>query len=66
MMRMSVPFSSRWVAKLCRRVCTVTRLAKPAAAHAERQAECSNLGINGLALVAPWKQPEAAGRVSRQ
>ena len=38
MMRMSVPLSSRWVAKLCRNVCTVTRLLSPDAAQAERQA----------------------------
>ena len=31
MMRTSVPLSNRWVAKLCRSVCTVTRLASPAA-----------------------------------
>ena len=43
-MRMSVPLSSRWVAKLWRRVCTVTRLASPDAAHAERQAACSTTG----------------------
>jgi hypothetical protein len=45
MMRMSVPLSSRWVAKLCRSVCTVTRLPRPDAAHAERQAACSTVAL---------------------
>jgi hypothetical protein len=40
-MRMSVPLSRRWVAKLWRSVCTVTCLAAPAAAQAERQAACN-------------------------
>ena len=34
MVRRSVPSSSRWVAKLCRSVCTVTCLSSPAARHA--------------------------------
>ena len=42
---MSVPLSSRWVAKLCRSVCTVTRLPRPDAAHAERQAACSTVAL---------------------
>jgi hypothetical protein len=33
---MSVPLSSRWVAKLCRSVWTVTRLLSPQAALAEQ------------------------------
>src|SRR6266550_3850074 len=37
MMRMSVPDSSRWVVKLCRSVCTVTRFARPAAAQDAEQ-----------------------------
>src|SRR5690242_9256817 len=45
MMRMSVPLSSRWVAKLCRSVCTVTRLPRPDAAHADRQAACSTVAL---------------------
>lgn len=39
MMRMSVPFSSKCVAKLCLSVWAVTRLSMPAPARAERQAE---------------------------
>jgi hypothetical protein len=31
---MSTPRSRRWVAKLCRRTCTLTRLSRPAAAAA--------------------------------
>jgi hypothetical protein len=47
---MSVPFSSKCVAKLCRSVWTVTRLSMPAAARAERQAEyntCTSIGRFG-------------------
>ena len=50
MMRMSVPFSKRWVAKLCRRVCTVTRAARFAAVRVERPAEAAP-GMDRLALV---------------
>ena len=38
MILMSVPFSRRWVAKLWRSVCRVTRLSSPAAFVAERHA----------------------------
>ena len=38
MMRTSAPLSKRWVANVCRKVCTVTVLLKPAAAQSERQA----------------------------
>ena len=48
MIRMSVPPSSRWVAKLCRSVCTVTCLARPAAARADRQVACSTWTSIGL------------------
>ena len=41
MIGISVPASNRCVAKLWRSVCTVTRLAKPAAFYAERQAACT-------------------------
>jgi hypothetical protein len=41
MMRTSAPLSNRWVANVCRKVCTVTCLLKPAAAQAERQAACN-------------------------
>lgn len=44
MIRMSVPFSRRCVAKLWRRVCSVARLVRPAAFTAERQAACNTVG----------------------
>src|SRR3954462_12226589 len=47
MMRMSVPASSRWVAKLCRNVCTVTGLVKSARRAATRQASCSVATLTG-------------------
>ena len=56
MMRTSAPLSSRWVANVCRSVCTVTCLLTPAAAQAERQAACKTLGTSGL-VVAAGKQP---------
>ena len=57
MMRMSVPFSNRWVAKLWRRVWTVTRV------HACHLAgylagDLQGLGIDGALSIAPWKQPD--------
>src|SRR3974390_776801 len=39
--------SRRCVAKLCRSVCTVTSLLRPAAVHAERQAACSTFETRG-------------------
>ena len=45
MTRMSTPCSKRWVAKLCRNVCTVTFLSKPAASAAWRQARCSERAV---------------------
>ena len=60
MMRMSVPLSSRWVAKLCRSVCTVTRLPRPDAAHAERQAACSTVGMDRMLAITAGKQPVRA------
>ena len=47
MIRMSVPFSKRCVAKLWRNVCSVTRLVSPAALTADRQAACSTVGWIG-------------------
>ena len=47
MIRMSVPFSKRWVAKLWRNVCNVTRLVRPAALTADRQAACKTVGSIG-------------------
>src|ERR1700722_18290478 len=44
MMRMSTPLSRRWVAKLWRRTCTLTRLSMLAATRAERQAACRTVG----------------------
>ena len=65
MMRMSVPPSSRWVAKLCRSVCTVTRLPRPDAAHAERQAACSTVASIGCSGSRPGNS-QCVGRASRQ
>ena len=44
MIRMSVPFSGRCVAKLWRKACSVTRLARPASSTAARQAVCRAAG----------------------
>ena len=65
MMRMSVPLSRRWVAKLCRSVCTVTRLASPAAAQAERQAACSTWTSIGFVSSRPGNS-QCLGRARRQ
>jgi hypothetical protein len=65
MTRMSTPLSSRCVAKLCRRICTVTFLPMPAATRAVRQAACSTVGSIGR----PGSRPEnshCAGRAIRQ
>ena len=50
---MSTPLSRRWVAKLWRRTCTLTRLSMPAAARAERQAACRTVGSIGFCLSRP-------------
>src|SRR5215468_651319 len=47
MIRTSAPLSKRWVANVCRKVCTVTCLFKTAAAQAERQVACKTLGTSG-------------------
>src|SRR4051812_29931036 len=47
MIRMSVPLSKRCVAKLWRKVCSVTRLVSPAALTADRHAACSTVGWIG-------------------
>src|SRR5260221_784102 len=65
MIRISVPLSRRCVAKLCRGVCTVTRLANPAAAQAERQAEYSTRTSIGLLSSRPGKS-QCLGRAKRQ
>jgi hypothetical protein len=60
-MRMSVPASSRWVAKLCRRVCTVTGLLSAARRAATRQASCKVATLGGdadrLARLPAREQP---------
>src|ERR1700723_2521899 len=61
MMRMSTPLSRRWVAKLWRRTCTLTRLSMLAATRAERQAACRTVGSRGPCLLRPvlvaaWEQ----------
>ena len=50
---------------MCRSVCTVTDLLKPAAAQAERQAACSTLGTSGRSSSRPGNN-HRFGRVSRQ
>ena len=65
MMRMSVPASSRWVAKLCRSVWTVTGLAKPAARTATRQAACSVAVLTGRPASRPGNS-QCAGLARRQ
>ena len=63
MMRMSVPFSSRWVAKLCRRTCTVTRLVRARPPHRRAAGGMQDLGSIGLIFATAGKEP---GRGSRQ
>jgi hypothetical protein len=53
------------VAKLCRSVCTVTRLSRPDAIQAERQAECSTCTSIGPVASRPGNS-QSAGRASRQ
>ena len=53
MTRMSTPCSSRWVAKLCRNVWTVTDLLSPAASAARRQASCNARLVIGRAGLRP-------------
>lgn len=65
MMRISVPLSSKWVAKLCRSVWTVTRLLSPEAAQAERQAACSTVGLIGCSPSRPGNN-QREGRARRQ
>ena len=65
MMRTSAPLSSRWVANVCRSVCTVTCLLRPAAAQAERQAACNTLGTSGRSSSRPGNS-HRLGRASRQ
>jgi hypothetical protein len=61
----SAPLSKRWVANVCRKVCTVTCLLKPAAAQAERQAACKTFGTSGRSSSRPGNS-HRFGRASRQ
>jgi hypothetical protein len=65
MMRISVPLSRRCVANEWRSVCTVTRLVKPEAAQAERQAACKTFTSIGLPGSRPGNN-QSLGRASRQ
>jgi hypothetical protein len=65
MIRISVPLSGRSVANEWRGVCTVTRLVKPDAAQAERQAACSTFTSIGLLGFRPGNN-QSLGRASRQ
>ena len=65
MIRMSVPLSKRCVAKLWRNVCNVTRLVKPAALTADRQAACNTVGSIGCSSSGPGTEI-VVGRASRQ
>src|SRR6185312_6563131 len=61
MMRMSTPLSRRWMAKLCRRTCTLARLSSPAAAADERRAACKTGSVRQAASASgssPLKCPE--------
>ncbi len=56
MMRMSVPFSKRWVAKLCLNVCTVTRL-PPGSGAGGAAGRMQDLNVDRLRLVPTGEQP---------
>ena len=56
MVRRSVPDSSRWVAKLCRKVCTVTCLLRPEAARARWQTIWTVRGLTGRSGWRPGKR----------
>src|ERR1035441_7098514 len=56
MTRRPVPLSSRWVAKLCLKVWSVTRLAMPARAAASRQANCKEVVLRCRVLAPGGKQ----------
>ena len=57
MVRMSVPASSRWVAKLCRRVWTVTCLPSPAARAAWTQTWCTVPAVMGPSRDVAGEEP---------
>ena len=63
MVRMSVPASSRWVAKLCRRVWTVTCLPSPAASARPGTACCTVPAVMGRSGTLPGEEP--LGRAGR-
>lgn len=56
MVRRSVPASSRWEAKLWRRVCTLTGLLRPAAAAASLQTFWTVRGLIGWSGLHPGKR----------
>ena len=62
MMRMSVPLSNRWVAKLCRSVWTVTRLLRPEAAHARTASRVQHGRTDRMLAVAAREQPMSGSR----
>ena len=57
MVRMSVPASSRWVAKLCRRVWTVTCLPRPAARAARAQTVVHRPAVMGRPGTVAGEEP---------
>ena len=57
MIRMSVPLSSRWVAKLCRSECAVTCLPIRARRLAARHADCRAPRTHVIAGIMAGKQP---------
>lgn len=65
MIRMLVPFSRRCVAKLCRKVYSVTFLVKPAASTADRQAPFSSVRPIGRSSSQPGNKT-LLGRTSHQ
>jgi hypothetical protein len=65
MVRRSVPDSSNWVAKLWRKVWTVTCLSNPAARRARRQILLTLPVVRGESAVAPGKR-KSAGRAALQ
>ena len=60
MMRISVPCSSKCVAKLCRSVWTLTFLSMPAAARAERQAAYMTANAADYAANSPGAKTAAS------
>src|SRR5712671_6930548 len=76
MTRISTPSSSRWVAKLWRSVCGLTRLVRPAARAASSTTRASwrvLIGLTGFwpgnnqppGNIAPWRRPSSHHVLSR-